>query len=183
MSILSRALWREIRRRPAQFFSVALVIALGVGIFNASFDAFLNLTGSYEHMYRETRLAHVTAIGGPTDAVLAAGEQMPELAASTSRTVANVPFLPREGHTMLGRAVGMPASGHATVNDVLVACVVGGLKRYVTGRGEELRQLRVSMPINMRSRHEKLEMELDLDPADGKHEITITLLPSGTPED
>ena len=41
MSILSRALWREIRRRPAQFLSVAVVIALGVGMFNASFDAFL----------------------------------------------------------------------------------------------------------------------------------------------
>ena len=70
VSILSRALWREIRRRPAQFFSVALVIALGVGMFNASFDAFLNLTGSYEELYRETRLAHVTAIGGPTEQVL-----------------------------------------------------------------------------------------------------------------
>ncbi len=47
----------------------------------------------------------------------------------------------------------------ATVNDVLVACVVGGLRRYVEGRGEELRQLRVSMPVNMRSRHEKLRMD------------------------
>ena len=118
MSILSRALWREIRRRPAQFFSVALVIALGVGMFNASFDAFLNLTGSYEELYRETRLAHVTAIGGPTEQVLAAGERMPALAASATRTVADVPFLPREGHTLIGRVVGMPATGEAAVNDI-----------------------------------------------------------------
>ena len=71
VSILSRALWREIRRRPAQFISVAVVIALGVGLFTASFDAFLNLTGSYEHMYRQTNFAHVTAVGGPAEEVLA----------------------------------------------------------------------------------------------------------------
>ena len=120
VSILSRALWREIRRRPAQFFSVALVIALGVGMFNASFDAYLNLTGSYEQLYRETGFAHVTAIGGSADEVLAAGDEMPELRVSTSRTVADVPFLPREGHTMIGRAVGMPAAGHSPVNNIRI---------------------------------------------------------------
>jgi putative ABC transport system permease protein len=121
VSILARALWREIRRRPAQFLSVALVIALGVGMFNASFDAFLNLTESYEHLYRETRLAHVTAIGGPTDEVLAAAAVMPGLRASASRTTADVALRPREGHTMIGRVVGMPASGPAAVNDIQVS--------------------------------------------------------------
>ncbi len=120
VSTLSRALWREIRRRPAQFLSVAVVIALGVGMFNASFDAYLNLTGSYEQLYRETGFAHVTAIGGPTDAVLAAGADMPELQASTSRLVADVPFQPRDGHTLIGRVVGMPTSGHAPVDDILI---------------------------------------------------------------
>ena len=118
VSILSRALWREIRQRPAQFLSVALVIALGVGIFNASFDAFLNLSGSYAALYRQTSFAHVTAVGGPRDEVLAAGEAMPQLRASTTRTVADVPFLVGDDHTMLGRAVGMPASGRASVNDI-----------------------------------------------------------------
>jgi len=118
VSVLSRSLWREIRRRPAQFLSVALVIALGVALFSASFDAYLNLTGSYEQMYDETRLAHVTAIGGPTKQILAAGEEMPDLVASTTRTVADVPFSLRGGHTMIGRAVGMPTDGHATVDDI-----------------------------------------------------------------
>ncbi len=120
VSTLSRALWREIRRRPAQFLSVALVIALGVGMFNASFDAYLNLTRSYEQLYRETGFAHVTAIGGPTGAVLAAGADMSELQASSSRIVADVPFQPRDGHTLIGRVVGMPASGHAPVNDIRI---------------------------------------------------------------
>ena len=47
----------------------------------------------------------------------------------------------------------------ATLNDVLVACVSGGLRRWVEDRGGDLRQLRVSMPVNMRSRHEKLKMD------------------------
>jgi putative ABC transport system permease protein len=120
VSILSRALWRELRRRPAQFLSVALVIALGVGMFTASFDAFLNLTGSYEQLYRETRFAHVTAIGGPRAEVLAAAQAVPGVRAAAARTVADLPLKPRDGHTLLGRAVGMPADGQATVNDIRV---------------------------------------------------------------
>lgn len=120
VSILSRSLWREIRGRPTQSLSVALVIALGVGMFNASFDAYLNLTRSYEHLYRETGFAHVTAIGGPAADVLAAGDAMPGLQASLARTVADVPFRPREDHTMMGRVVGLPASGHAAVNDIRI---------------------------------------------------------------
>ncbi len=45
---------------------------------------------------------------------------MPELEASRARTVADVPFRPREGHTLIGRAVGLPATGHAPVNDVVI---------------------------------------------------------------
>jgi len=48
----------------------------------------------------------------------------------------------------------------ATLNDVLVACVAGGLRRYVRHRhGEELGRLRASMPVNVRSRFESLEMD------------------------
>ncbi|MEA2025186.1 MAG: cell division protein FtsX, partial [Chloroflexota bacterium] len=120
MTTLGRALWRELRRRPAQFLSVGLVIALGVGLFTASFDAFLNLTSSYEQMYDQTRMAHVTAIGGASEQVIATGEQMPDLVASTTRTVADIPLRPREGHTLLGRAVGMPPLGNAGVNDIQI---------------------------------------------------------------
>lgn len=47
----------------------------------------------------------------------------------------------------------------ATLNDVLVACVTGGLRRYVADHGKELRQLRVSMPVNMCSKYEALKMD------------------------
>ncbi|MEX1336599.1 MAG: FtsX-like permease family protein, partial [Candidatus Limnocylindrales bacterium] len=74
--------------------------------------------GSYEALYRQTSFAHVTAVGGPAAEVLAAGAEMPQLEASTTRTVADVPFLVGEDHSLLGRVVGMPAAGRATVNDI-----------------------------------------------------------------
>ncbi|MFV2063853.1 MAG: ABC transporter permease [Chloroflexota bacterium] len=120
MSTLSRALWRDLRRRPGQILSVGIVIALGVALFASSFDASLNLTASYEHMYRETRFAHVTAIGGPAAEVLRAGETDPAVQSTATRTVADVPLQPREGHILLGRAVGMPPDGLAAVNEVII---------------------------------------------------------------
>lgn len=47
----------------------------------------------------------------------------------------------------------------ATVNDVVVACVAGAFRRYAASRGEELQQLQVSMPVNVRSRADKLVMD------------------------
>jgi WS/DGAT/MGAT family acyltransferase len=47
-----------------------------------------------------------------------------------------------------------------TVNDVLVACVAGAFQRYAREHpGERLEQLRVSMPVNVRSRADLLKME------------------------
>lgn len=120
MSILTRSLWRDIWRRPGQVISVGIVIALGVALFASSFDAFLNLTASYEHVYREQRLAHVTAIGGPTAEIAAAGSAVPGVAAVATRTVADVPLEPRDGHTLLGRVVGMPPDGQAAVNGLII---------------------------------------------------------------
>lgn len=48
----------------------------------------------------------------------------------------------------------------ATVNDVLMSCVTGAFERLLRDRsGERLRQLRVSMPINIRSVDEQPVME------------------------
>ncbi len=120
VSILTRALWRDIGRRPGQVFSVVVVIALGVALFAASYDAFLNLTASYEKVYRDQRLANVTAIGGPTAEIAAAGAAIPGVEAVATRTVADVPLEPRAGHVLLGRVVGMPPDGRADVNGVII---------------------------------------------------------------
>jgi len=120
VSLHARALWRDLRRRLGQVLSIGLVIALGVALFASSFDAYLNLQASYEQMYRDTRLADVTAIGGPTAEVLAAGSAMPAVVAAATRSVADVPLRPREGHTLFGRVVGLPPDGKSAVDKVIV---------------------------------------------------------------
>lgn len=48
----------------------------------------------------------------------------------------------------------------ATVNDVLMACVAGAFERYALEQGgEELKRLRVSMPVNVRWPDEPMAME------------------------
>lgn len=60
----------------------------------------------------------------------------------------------------------------ATVNDVLVACVAGAFRNYGLSRGENLDQLQVSMPVNVRSRADKLTM-------DNKFAAVLLSLPVG----
>jgi putative ABC transport system permease protein len=117
---LTRALWRDLLRRPGQVLSVVVVVALGVALFASSFDAFLNLTASYEHIYREQRLADLTAIGGPSEEIAAAGSTVTGVEATAVRTVADVPLEFRPGHTLLGRAIGMPPDGRPAVNGLVI---------------------------------------------------------------
>jgi putative ABC transport system permease protein len=119
VSLLRRALVRDVRLRWAQFAAVAITILLGVGLSAASLDAFLNLTSSYEAMYERTAFADVTAVGGPAEAVAEAGAAEPGVREAATRTLADVPV--RVGdHELLGRAISLPTDGQAAVNGVLV---------------------------------------------------------------
>lgn len=120
VSDLTRALWRDLLRRPGQVLSVVVVVALGVALFASSFDAFLNLTASYEQIYREQRLADLTAIGGPSEEIAATGGTVAGVEATAVRTVADVPLEFRPGHTLLGRAIGMPPDGRPAVNGLII---------------------------------------------------------------
>jgi len=111
---------RELRARRGPFLAVLVTVILGVALFGASYDAFLNLTATYEQLYAETHFASVTAVGGDAPSVAAAAADVDGVAATAARSVANTPV--RVGdHQLLGRAIGLPADGsHAAVNDVLV---------------------------------------------------------------
>ena len=41
-----------------------------------------------------------------------------------------------------------------TVNDLMIAAVAGGLRRYLEGRGEEAVDFRAAVPVNLRGPHE-----------------------------
>lgn len=117
MRLLRRSLRRDLSARRAQLVAIGVTILLGVALFGASYDAFENLTASYQGLYDDLGFADLTITGGSPDAVAARLADEPGVAAVTTRTVADVP-IDVGGHRFLGRAVGMPASGDPSVDRV-----------------------------------------------------------------
>ncbi len=111
---------REIRARRGPFLAVVVTVVLGVALFGASYDAFLNLTASYEQLYSENHFAGVTAVAGDSTAVAAAAAAVPGVEATSTRSVADTPIRVND-HQLVGRVIGLPADGSpAPVNDVLL---------------------------------------------------------------
>ncbi len=116
MSYLSTKRRRDMRRQRWQFFAVFVTIALGVMLFAASYDAYLNLESSYNGTYDRLGFADVTVTG--------ADDTFPSVAAATDgveavevRRVADVPF--RIGDDVLhGRLIGMPPEHQPVINEV-----------------------------------------------------------------
>lgn len=119
MRLLRRSLLRDIAARRAQFVAIGVTILLGVALFGASYDAFQNLTASYEGLYRDLAFADVVATGGDASAIADRLSTEPGVAAVATRTVADVPIAIGD-HRLIGRVVGLPASGEPAVNRVQV---------------------------------------------------------------
>lgn len=119
--ILLTKVRRDIRRQLAQFVSIALIVLLGVGLFVASWDAFRNLSASYEHTYQRLHFADLVAsVGGDTDPGAVAAAAGSDLGAGvTTRTQTDLPM--RIADTkLLGRVVGLPAGEQPAVGQVEV---------------------------------------------------------------
>jgi putative ABC transport system permease protein len=117
--ILQRALWRDVRARWAQFLAVVVTIGLGVALFGASYDAFQNLTASYQGMYEDLAFADLVASGGPVDRIATDGAAVPGVAAADTRSVGEVPI--RMGsHDQIGRLVSLPPDGTPEVDRVMI---------------------------------------------------------------
>jgi len=110
---------RDIAARRAQFLAIGITMFLGVTLFGASFDAFQNLTASYEGLYRDLAFADLTVTGGDPSTVAERIASEANVAAVTTRTVADVPIAVG-GRRFLGRVVGLPASGEPAVGRVRV---------------------------------------------------------------
>ncbi|NNC40971.1 MAG: ABC transporter permease [Acidimicrobiia bacterium] len=119
MSTLNRKLWRDIRRHRAQFIAVAVTVFLGVTMFVASYDSYLNLDASYQATFTEYRFANVTYVGGDVEKLAGLVSGVGGVESVTVRTVADQPL--RIGSVkMLGRVVGVPADLQADVNQLKV---------------------------------------------------------------
>ncbi|MBN0044738.1 ABC transporter permease [Streptomyces actuosus] len=109
---------RDLRRRLSQFTAVAITVMLGVTLFIASYDAYLNLSASYERTYSRLHFADLTATAPDARPLAARAEDLSGVAAVTTRTQADVP-LDITGQKLQGRVVGLPDDAEApAVNQV-----------------------------------------------------------------
>ena len=116
MSYLTTKRRRDMRRQRWQFLAVFVTIALGVMLFAASYDAFLNLESSYNGTYDRLGFADIT-VTGAGDSFPEAVAQVPGVATIETRRVADVPF--RIGDDVLhGRLIGMPSDAQPAINAI-----------------------------------------------------------------
>ncbi len=119
VSPLNRKLWRDIRRHRAQFIAVAVTVFLGVVMFVASYDSYLNLRASYAETHTEFRFANITFVGGDVAGMEAGVADVDGVESTLVRTVGDHPL--RVGDVkMLGRVVGIPLEEQPSVNQLSV---------------------------------------------------------------
>jgi len=120
VSILTRKLRRDMMRSKAQFVAVALTVAVGVAIFGASYDAFLNLKASYTELYNRLNFADLTVNGYVAPEVAEAAAAVDGVAAIETRIERDVPVRINGSHKMLGRIVSVPPGSQPAVNGLMV---------------------------------------------------------------
>ncbi|MEN8239584.1 MAG: FtsX-like permease family protein, partial [Actinomycetota bacterium] len=114
MSYLARKRRRDMKRQKWQFIAVGVTVVIGVMMFAATYDSYLNLTESYEQTYERLAFADMTVTGGDDDlADTIAG--IDGVLAVTTRHSADLPITIGID-TLRGRLVGTPASGQPDVN-------------------------------------------------------------------
>jgi putative ABC transport system permease protein len=112
---LRKKLRRDIRRQRAAFIAITLTIFLGVTLFGATYDAFLNLKSSYDHAFVVYRFANLTVSGGDSAGLARLARRSAGVEAVQARTQADLPIhVGRD--KFLGRVVGVPAGRQPAVN-------------------------------------------------------------------
>jgi len=116
VSYLSRKRRRDIRRRKWQFLAVGVTVTIGVMTFAATYDAYRNLTVSYEQTYERLAFADMTITGG-ADGLSDTLGAIPGVNTVTVRRSADVPIT-IGAKTLRGRLVGMPVPDQPDVNRI-----------------------------------------------------------------
>jgi putative ABC transport system permease protein len=123
-TLLLRKMRRDLRRRRSQIAAVSITVFLGILLFAANNDAAANLGASYEEMYDRLEFGDVWATGGPTDEIVAALVDDPDVTAVARRTRFDASL--RIGDRQLrGTVIGMPLAGSPAVNQLMVLDGVG----------------------------------------------------------
>jgi len=99
-----------------QFLAVGATVVIGVMMFTATYDSYLNLTASYEQTYDRLAFADMTITGGDED-LPAALADVEGISTITVRHTADLPIT-IESTTLRGRLIGMPAGTQPEVNKI-----------------------------------------------------------------
>lgn len=118
MSVLGHKTRRDLARQRWQYLSIALTVFLGVVLFAASYDAYLNLESSYQQTYERLGFADVTITGGDSPALADRFAALDGVAAVSIRRQADIGIRVDENHQLLGRIVELPDGGQPAVNKV-----------------------------------------------------------------
>jgi putative ABC transport system permease protein len=117
--ILARKLSRDLWRQRWQFLAVALIIAIGIAVYVAASDAYRNLQQSFDRAYA-TQLLPDAILSGPGAADLRdQAQELPGEPVVAARRQGDV-GIRINGHTLLGRVVGMPAQRQPAVSRLAV---------------------------------------------------------------
>ncbi len=104
---LRTKLRRDLRRQATAFVSVAVTVLIGVALFGAAFDAYLNLTGSYAQVFDDLAISDVWVTGGDTPAIADQVGGIDGVDRVATRVEADLP-LRVGGDKLRGRVVGLP---------------------------------------------------------------------------
>jgi putative ABC transport system permease protein len=99
-----------------QFLAVGATVVIGVMMFAATYDSYLNLTASYEQTYDRLAFQDMMIAGGD-DGLPATLEDIDGVSAVTVRHTADLPIT-IGSTTLRGRLIGMPAGDQPAVNKI-----------------------------------------------------------------
>ncbi|MEZ4503524.1 MAG: FtsX-like permease family protein [Dehalococcoidia bacterium] len=117
VGLLGRKLLGDIRAQRGQFLAIVATMVLGVALFGASYDSYLNLKASYDRVFVELAFPNrwFTGLDAGITSQFASIEGVDGV---TARTVAEVPLRFNQDHALLGRAISMPVDAQPEVSRV-----------------------------------------------------------------
>ena len=118
MKALDRKLLRDLANMKGQAFTIALVVAAGIGAFISQITTYDSLNWSRQSYYETTRFAHVFAdVKRAPDAIIKQIAEISGVADVSTTVVFDVTLdLPNVAEPVIGRMIGLTDSGQLRLN-------------------------------------------------------------------